>query len=428
MRTRARIRTLLSASALALLLILGSIEADLWAYTFTGTSWAAPAVGFRVNPNFVDSQAGSPSDQIVAIRAAADEWTFTGGANIQLLFQGTTSMASVGADGVNSVFYSNADGNGPIAVTFWWTSGGSTTDFDIIYYDRAGTNDFVWSIAPTFTQFDIQAVATHEFGHALGLGHSQVIGSTMFPSVTPGAVSARSLHTDDIQGIQALYGPAPMAFPTVTGILPDRGWIAGGFNVTVTGTDFFPGAVAVSFGPIAATNVVVTSSTTLICTVPQGSAQEAVDITVASGANSGTLTDGFSYETCRYPNGYYLHSGWNIMECFVPVEPGKSYRAIISTAPGSVPMSVLDPLDTRIFPMGWSQTLHWSLYDEIFDLPYWKDTVGFLDSSGYGVFKLWGLDDPQYSGFQLFACFVVVDPTALSSLSTISNAIVVAYQ
>lgn len=50
---------------------------------------------------------------------------------------------------------------------------------------------------------DLVTVAAHEFGHSLGLNHSTVGGSLMFPSYSG---PHRFLHSDDIQGIQSIYG------------------------------------------------------------------------------------------------------------------------------------------------------------------------------------------------------------------------------
>ena len=48
-------------------------------------------------------------------------------------------------------------------------------------------------------------VSIHEFGHALGLRHSDVTGAVMEPVVKPYDPN-QQLHEDDILGIQELYG------------------------------------------------------------------------------------------------------------------------------------------------------------------------------------------------------------------------------
>jgi hypothetical protein len=69
--------------------------------------------------------------------------------------------------------------------------------------------NWIWADDPTDggdPDIDLYTVLLHEFGHALGLGHSSVPGSVMEP-VYAGA--RRTLHADDIAGIQALYGVVP---------------------------------------------------------------------------------------------------------------------------------------------------------------------------------------------------------------------------
>ena len=48
-------------------------------------------------------------------------------------------------------------------------------------------------------------VAVHEFGHSLGLGHSGVLESIMYPWYR-GYVPDIKLNDDDVKGIQELYG------------------------------------------------------------------------------------------------------------------------------------------------------------------------------------------------------------------------------
>ncbi len=55
------------------------------------------------------------------------------------------------------------------------------------------------------TLADIQNTATHEIGHALGLGHSDDPSATMYNSAIPGDTIKRDLNEDDISGLCALY-------------------------------------------------------------------------------------------------------------------------------------------------------------------------------------------------------------------------------
>lgn len=77
----------------------------------------------------------------------------------------------------------------------------------------------------------------------------------------------------------------------VTSITPNAGTIAGGTAVTITGRGFNLPATGVTFGGVAATDVVIVSDTQITAVTP-AHASGAVDVEVLG---IGTLTDGYTY-------------------------------------------------------------------------------------------------------------------------------------
>ncbi|CAD7689873.1 unnamed protein product [Nyctereutes procyonoides] len=70
-----------------------------------------------------------------------------------------------------------------------------------IHFDE----DETWT--NNFRNYNLYRVAAHELGHSLGLSHSTDIGALMYPNyMYSGNVQ---LSQDDINGIQAIYGPSP---------------------------------------------------------------------------------------------------------------------------------------------------------------------------------------------------------------------------
>jgi hypothetical protein len=76
-------------------------------------------------------------------------------------------------------------------------------------------SEHVWRIGAFAGAFDVETVALHELGHILGLQHSDVPGSVMFPSVSDNATK-RVLTADDLSGIRQLYPTAVLANGTYT--------------------------------------------------------------------------------------------------------------------------------------------------------------------------------------------------------------------
>lgn len=85
---------------------------------------------------------------------------------------------------------------------------------------------------PAAGAIDIQAVMTHEYGHALGLDHTPVAGATM--EGAPANITAlRSLEADDVAGVQAIYGAAVAGKPRIDALTLDSSRM-----LTLLGADF----------------------------------------------------------------------------------------------------------------------------------------------------------------------------------------------
>ena len=86
--------------------------------------------------------------------------------------------------------------------------------------------------------------------------------------------------------------------PTVTGVAPNSGPLAGGTRVTISGTNFATDGseVKVFFGAKGALNVAVTDATTLTADTPQGAALRAVRVRVRNPDNqNGDQNNAFTY-------------------------------------------------------------------------------------------------------------------------------------
>jgi hypothetical protein len=187
------------------------------AYSPSGPVWRTLPVSFSVNPANLDV---SESQAETALAVGAATWSSQAVTSFRFVYAGRSSQVSTTYDGLNLVVFRNASSGGAIATAYTWFNSSGYLDADIVFWD--GAFRFFTGSSGCSAGFYIEDVAAHEFGHALGLGHSDVGGATMYPTISTCSTGSRSLHADDIAGVQSLYpalSPPPGA-PTGFRVVP----------------------------------------------------------------------------------------------------------------------------------------------------------------------------------------------------------------
>lgn len=196
-----------------MLIALGTVLGDHpIAYVLNGPTWAPPTMAYTVNPSNLDVSAATISP---ALAVGANAWRQQSSASFTFTFAGESTQTTNTNDGVNLVLFRNASSGSAIATAYWWSSGTRIIDADIVFWD--GAHRFFTGSSGCSAGFYVEDIATHEFGHALGLGHSASPAATMYATTSSCNTGSRTLDADDIAGVRALYpptGPLPPRPPT----------------------------------------------------------------------------------------------------------------------------------------------------------------------------------------------------------------------
>lgn len=182
------------------------LSSSVFGYSLNGRKWFASGdAKFYYNSSNGPACCLTSSEQQSQILAGITPWDIAS-------HGGSTTKSGAKRDGTNVISWGKLGGT-TLGVTNYISTDTSQSQVcggNVIYrfqeVDVRFNNAFSWQNSSGCSGgYDLKGVSTHEFGHAVGLGHTNVQGATMFPSVAACDFSVSSLASDDRDGYNFIY-------------------------------------------------------------------------------------------------------------------------------------------------------------------------------------------------------------------------------
>lgn len=164
--------------------------------------WSTTPVTVRVynvgNSTITDGDGG-----VTAVVGAIRVWG--------IISSSTTSSAAVRGTAPATIMLNTNGGvctDSCLAATltgYYVTQTGDDRIYDADIYTNTSQPLYSSREAGCSGEYDIDGIMAHEVGHVIGIGHSNVSGATMYPSVSACNTANRTLATDDVNAKNDLY-------------------------------------------------------------------------------------------------------------------------------------------------------------------------------------------------------------------------------
>jgi hypothetical protein len=188
------------ALAIATIIVMASADPAM-AYVLLSPrrSWASTPVSVPVYSTG-NSTINDGSGGVLAVAGAVKAWG--------MVSSGSTNSAAVRGKAPATIMLNTngriCTGSCLAATLIGYYSGSTINDADVYTNTRYSFTSSKETDGCS-GEFDIDGIMVHEVGHVIGIGHSNVSGATMYPTVGACNFNNRTLESDDIAAKNDLY-------------------------------------------------------------------------------------------------------------------------------------------------------------------------------------------------------------------------------